>query len=349
MKKKQILLTFDFELFLGENSGSVENCLVKPCEKLLEIVSKYKLSTVFFVDTLYLYRLKQVSKSNQLAINDFQAILDILRKFIDAGSYIFHHLHPHWLDAVYLENDNQWNVSNKERFALSNLSETEVEQVFNYSDEIISEIYKGKNKPTFSGFRAGGLYAQPFNDFKKSMKKYAILMDFSVLKNAKSQGDNGKYKFDYSTYPSEPIFRFSNEVNEKDEEGEFIEITMDQFQMKTPCKVINGLYYRQNFKKESWQRWGDGKSSGNILKSTDSTNKWRTEETFSIELLNDFKARLYSKYVDNKQFTHVISHPKLFSPANLQAFELFISTISSKYQLETDVLKIIEINNIKIN
>ncbi len=203
---KNLLLTFDFELFLGANSGSVENCLIRPTEELMKIVKKHKVSTVFFVDTLYMSRLKEVAKNNTFAANDYTKIVTLLQAVIDFGGYVFHHLHPHWIDAIYLEESNEWDVSNKNKFALNNLSKEEIEEVFQQSEEIISEIYLGKNKPIFSGFRAGGLYAQPFNGFKNQMSKHNIKLDFSVLKNAKSSGDNGAYGFDYSVFPSENIF-----------------------------------------------------------------------------------------------------------------------------------------------
>lgn len=338
---KNILLTFDFELFLGSNSGSVENCLIKPTEELMKIVKKHEFSTVFFVDTLYMSRLKEVAKNNAAAANDYSKIISILQNVIDYGGYVFHHLHPHWIDAIYLENSNEWDVSNKDKFALNNLSNEEIEEVFKISDEIISEIYVGKNKPSFSGFRAGGLYAQPFSGFKNQMTKYNIKLDFSVLKNAKSSGDNGAYGFDYSIFPSENIYRFSDDLIVKDDKGDFIEIMMDQFNLDGLNKIMNGIYYRMNFKKPSWKRWGDGRASGNVLKSTVKTSKFSGKESFSIELLNKIKAKLYLKEVKKNDLIHIISHPKLFSPNNLEAFEFFIKGVSSKYTVESDVFKIL--------
>lgn len=341
MKTKDILLTFDFELFLGGRSGSVENCMIKPTNELMKIIKKHKLSTVFFVDTLYLSALKEQGKQNEKALIDYKVILNLLKSLIDHGSYIFHHIHPHWLDAKYLEEFNEWDVSDKTRFALNNLSASEIEKVFALSDEIISEIYEGKDKPPFFGYRAGGLYAQPFENYRNQMQKFNIKMDFSVLKNAKSTGGNGSYSFDYSVFPTEDIFKFSKDVVQKDDQGDFIEITMDQFKLKGFPKIINGLYYRRNFSKETWQRWGDGKSSGNILKSTKKANKFLSEETFSIELLNKYKASLYYNQVKEVDFVHLISHPKLFSSENLISFEKFISKTTKSFLVESDIYAIL--------
>ena len=64
---KQILLTFDFELFLGSRSGTVDNCLIKPTQELMKVLVPNNLSAIFFVDTLYLHRLKKESEQNQNA------------------------------------------------------------------------------------------------------------------------------------------------------------------------------------------------------------------------------------------------------------------------------------------
>jgi hypothetical protein len=337
---KQLLITFDYELFLGDKSGTVENCMLKPTNEILKVISKYQLSTIFFVDTLYLFQLKQIAKIHEVAKIDYDKIIQQLRKVIEVNGYVFHHLHPHWLDAKYLTEINQWNVSDKSKFALSNLSDFEVDMVFNQSNEIINEIYEGLQKPKTFGYRAGGLYAQPFLGYNNQMEKHNVTLDFSVMRNAKSDGNKSGYKFDYSQYPEERIFRFSEEVNVKDENGKFTEFTMDQCQINGIYKILNGLYYRKNFKKDSWKRWGDGTSSGNIVKSTGKESKFKSEESFSIELLNSVKSTLYSSYFQKEDFLHIISHPKFFSPMNINAFDRFLLKVTSKYLIESDVFRI---------
>ncbi len=342
-KKKQLLLTFDFELFLGDKSGTVENCMLKPTEEIIKVLSKYKLSSIFFVDTLYLFRLREISNLYENAKLDYNKIIHLLRKIAGSGGYVFHHLHPHWLDAKYLVDINQWDVSDKTKFALSNLSKSEIETVFKQSNEIIEEIYSGIQKPKTYGYRAGGLYAQPFLNYKEQMEEYNISLDFSVLRNAKSDGNKSGYKFDYSHYPKERIYHFSEEVNVKNEEGKFIEFTLDQCQIDGFYKILNGLYYRKNHKKDSWKRWGDGTSSGNIVKSTERSNKLKSEESFSIELMNDVKSYLYTDYFKKEDFLQLISHPKLCSPMNIIALDKFLSKVNSKYSIESDVFRIASI------
>ena len=345
--RKNILLTFDFELFLGQKSGSVENCLIKPTEELIPVINRYNLSTIFFVDTLYLYRLKKQAEATAAAKKDFVKIINLLRRLITSTkAYVFHHIHPHWLDAIYIEKDNEWDGSNKSRFALSNLNEGEVEAVFEKSNTIINEIYMNLTSPFAQGYRAGGLYAQPFEGFKSQLDKYGIKLDFSVLKDAVSTEEG--YKFNYSSYPVEDIYKFSNDIVEKDVLGNFIEISMNQFHLSGINKLINGLYYRTNLKSTSWKRWGDGSSSGNVVGNTKKANKFKSTETYSIELLNKFKVNLYTKELKKKDFIHIISHPKFFSKQHIDSFEKMIETISNKYELETNLFQILNNSNISI-
>ena len=56
-----IFLTFDYELFFGETTGSVEGCMIQPTNNLLAISKKYSIPMTFFVDVGYLIRLEAES------------------------------------------------------------------------------------------------------------------------------------------------------------------------------------------------------------------------------------------------------------------------------------------------
>ena len=66
---------------------------------------------------------------------------------------------------------NQWDVSNKERFAINNLTKNEISYIFQESFEILKDFKLSKEAV---GFRAGGLYVQPFSKLKPFFEKYNI-------------------------------------------------------------------------------------------------------------------------------------------------------------------------------
>src|SRR5690348_16235613 len=96
-KLKHLLITFDYELFLGEKSGSVEKCVIEPSKKILTLLSKYNAIAIFFLDTTWLLKLKQVSESHPAAKESFTKVVLQLQQAVKNGHYIFNHLHPHWI------------------------------------------------------------------------------------------------------------------------------------------------------------------------------------------------------------------------------------------------------------
>jgi hypothetical protein len=57
-----VVITFDYELFLGVDSGTAEKCIFKPVNYILEAFEKYNGKGIFFVDTTYLLTLKICNK-----------------------------------------------------------------------------------------------------------------------------------------------------------------------------------------------------------------------------------------------------------------------------------------------
>jgi len=60
-KEKTLLFTFDYELFLGERSGDVIESVITPTQDVLNILDEYKIKAIFFVDTTWLIKLKELS------------------------------------------------------------------------------------------------------------------------------------------------------------------------------------------------------------------------------------------------------------------------------------------------
>jgi hypothetical protein len=334
MKEKQLLVTFDYELFLGKVSGSVEKCLITPTEKICTVLNKYAVKAIFFVDTTYILRLNEKSTEYHQALNDLNKIKKQLSDLASQGHLIFHHFHPHWLDAIYDPDTNTWDCSNHKRFALSNLEGDDIEKIVAFSDTFLRDLYPMNFVPEYLGFRAGGLYSQPFHPLVPIFKKYHIKYDFSVLKGAYSFGDT--YSFDYSILDEshELIYSFEDSNTEKKESGFFIEFAMNNFAMNIFQRLINSLFYRFFSKNKSWKRIGDGTSSGNYIQSK--RKQISNQETFSIELLNPLKSLYYFNYFRKNKILHLISHPKLLSLNSIMSFDLFLNLSSKRYILKTN-------------
>jgi hypothetical protein len=333
MKEKKMLLTFDYELFLGKCSGTVERCLLEPTYKIQLILKKHQLQAIFFIDTTYIYRLVQLSKDHPLVALDLNKIISQLKLLAEDGHSLFHHFHPHWLDAIYDQNTNQWDCSNHSRFALSHLEIEEISTLIDFSTDFLKSMYQSTQVPEYFGFRAGGLYSQPFERLVPLFKEKKIKYDFSVLKGARSQQSNFGFDYTQANNISESNYRFEKSNTLLESEGYFVEYSMTNFTMPLLQRLINSMFYRLNAKKLTWTRFGDGNSSGNTIQRN--RNEWSSKETFSIELLNKVKAFYYFYYLKKHSSIHLISHPKLLSIQSVDSFDLFLQLTTRHFRINS--------------
>jgi hypothetical protein len=290
--KKSLLLTFDYELYLGAESGTAMNCSILPTERILTILKKHKCIGIFFVDALYLVRLKEMAEQHAAAKIDFNKIVLQIQQMVKQGNLVFNHLHPHWLDAGYDEQRNIWNLSDKSRFAFSNLNERDQDDCFERSMNVLYDIIKPIN-PNYriNGFRAGGFFIQPFPIFKRQFLKHGIKYDFSVQAGAKCSGPANSYSFDFTKTPDKKCYHFENEVTEEETTGSFIQFPLRECHVQGLRKIFSGIYYRLTSRYKYWQRYGDGLPSGNQIKFETGPKRsvFSHSESFSIESMNSAK------------------------------------------------------------
>ncbi|MBP8042504.1 MAG: hypothetical protein KAZ36_11420 [Bacteroidales bacterium] len=337
--KKNILLTFDYELFLGKRSGTVDNCLIRPTKRVLEILKANNAKAIFFIDTTYLYRLEKLSKTNSLAAQDFNKIKEQLVQMAKEGHYLFHHIHPHWLDAVYIENISQWDLSEINRFTIHALSDPEKEILFKYSDDFLTEIYnKAQSANKCNGFRAGGLYIEPFNCFKLFFEKYGIHFEFSVVPGEKKSGE--KLYYDFSKCPSDKPYSFDNNLNIETVNGKFREYPITKVQISGFTKIFNGIYYRVTKRCLKNQIFGDGLSVASSMRNTDNDQSEKKllafETAISIEMLTSPLLSLYKNTIRQKHYIHFLSHPKLQSETSIRTMDRLLRFCNKNFKCEYD-------------
>ena len=334
-QKRKLLLTFDYELFLGKKSGCVAKSIINPTQNILQILDRYSAKAIFFVDASYLWRLGQVAENHRKASEDLKAIQQQINDLYLHGQYIFLHIHPHWIDAQYNEDTNQWDLGNDKRFSFASLTNTEQRDIFSDSVNALKECIQDTTYSS-EGFRAGGLFMQPFSAFEKYFTEYGIHSDFSVLPSFYS--NSSSHNFDYRGISESNPYPFSKDLTNSDNDGLFVEYPLSVHKVTLLEKCANSLYYRliMNFKDK--KTWGDGISGGQRISSS-YNNKIRSAETFSIELLNRIKAISYRNYLRKNDYLHIISHPKLMNDYSLMIFDRWMAKISNQYELITDYKK----------
>lgn len=301
----KILLTFDYELFLGAKSGTVDNCLIKPTNMLLEILAKHKQQAIFFVDTIYLYRMEEAVSRHQAIFEDLDKIYGQLLQIVQQGHKLYHHLHPHWLDAVYIESENQWDLSNTQKYRLQDISTEEKEQLYLYSQSFLQRVYKTVGKEYEAvGFRAGGLCVDSLLEEKSFFEKCGIVADYSFVKPIEDKIE--QYVVDgINEYP------------------------ISEIRLSGIWKLLNSLSYRMCKLDSLFALFGDGKASSPMRHSNDRNNLFSFRLPISVELLTPilvyYYRRLYRKY----GYIHFLSHPKLQSKGTIMLLDRFLSMVNN--------------------
>jgi hypothetical protein len=327
MKKKNILFTFDYELFLGKKSGSVSRCVLEPTQKLLAMFSEYKISSaIFFVDTTWLIRLKEVAYNNPAAKKDYEKVVEQLQEIVNRGHYVFPHLHPHWINASYLSEINQWQLINYSRYRFHSLDNTEREELFDKSIGILREIFGYSYLP--SAYRAGGWSIQPFEDFEPFFQRYGIKYDFSVLPGSKwiSSGQH----YDFSDIETTTPYSFSTDVTVQGK-GSYVEFPISMLKFSAVLLLLNRVLLKYLYLTGN-HSYGDGNGiAAEIIEHIDVKG-----EMVAIELMSKIKLKGYLNFLRKNNYMQFIAHPKMLSSHNLKTFSRFLEKGLKKYKLETD-------------
>lgn len=333
---KSLILTYDYELFLGKKSGSVSNCLIKPTDLLINVLSKHGHFAIFFVDTSYLWRLKEISHYYTTAQQDYETILVQLSNLAAKGHIIAHHIHPHWIDARYLPETNQWDLSNVNKLTFEKIDKSEREILFEFSNEIVLDIYKRANVSFQEfAFRAGGLYIEPFSEIQPYFEKFNIKYDFSVLPGDKR--DDNVSKFDFTNLPSNRTYQFSESITAETMEGEFVEFPISLIEIKNFNKIINGIYYRLFKNSKNLKPFGDGTSISNVINCNPAESSHKSYFSMqipaSVEILNPTLLNLYKNHLKSYEYFQILSHPKLLTPISLKQLEKFLAYANKNFNL----------------
>lgn len=95
-----IFITLDYELFLGKETGSVNNCLVLPTTALMDVFSETDTKVTFMVDGAYLYRLVELRDKYDAIQRDYEMVKNNLIDINRRG----HSIQYHFILSGYIPN-----------------------------------------------------------------------------------------------------------------------------------------------------------------------------------------------------------------------------------------------------
>jgi len=226
MKKKKAILSYDYELFFGDRSGTVQKSLIDPTNSLLDAMDAVGLKGNFFVDWQMLKYLKEAN--TERTTNDLILIENQLKDIIRRGHRIELHIHPHWVDAKY-NGDGTWNFDEFRHYSLQSFKESEVTSMFKEGTVLLESIAR-KIVPDYKiiAFRAGGWAVQPFTKLKKGFEEAGIKIDSSPAKGFHVENIHSFYDFRY--IPDKCTYSFKEDACVECEDGPFVCVPITTYQ-----------------------------------------------------------------------------------------------------------------------
>ncbi|MBS4034559.1 MAG: hypothetical protein KGZ85_08850 [Ignavibacterium sp.] len=343
---KKIILTIDYELFLGKVTGTVEDCMIKPTEKLASILNENGSKMTVFWDVLHYYRLLEIEENFNEIKQDRILIEKQILDLAAAGHDIQLHLHPHWLDALYIE--GKWNFTYK-RFKLHNLSDKLIKEDINTitgcvaaSKNLIENLIK-QVKPDYrvTTFRAGGYLIEPFLQIREALIVNDIFIDSSICPGLTN--DNEIFSFNFIGYPDNNSYKFDVSPKMAADNGKFLELPITTVRIPAYKNLIFTVIKKIKYPhlEKGRKGIGSGYSTNNnnnkyfvkrLRKVTrDKNNQFTTDSNFKEKF----------DYIFNKvpQKSTMILHPKLLNNHTCAILNDYISNLKVNFISIKDYLE----------
>ncbi len=309
-----IYITLDYEIYFGENHGTVEKCIIYPTSELIRIAEKHKVRFSFFVDCGFILKLDEYRKKYPQLEKDYIAITKQLKYLANTGHDIQLHIHPHWEDSYF--NGERWIIDVK-RYKLADFNENEITDIVYRYKQVLTVL---TNKTVFA-FRAGGWCLQPFDKLKKVFQQNNITLDSSVFRNGFYVSEN--YEYDFRTAPDKTIYKFESDPAKENKNGYFTELPISSIENSPLFFWKLFLLGRKN--PYLHKPLGDGKA----MPAPGYRKKLLTRFTNNPVSIDGYNAQLLQKVLRDLQKKNaenmvVIGHPKALSRYSIQKLEEFV-------------------------
>lgn len=320
-----IYITLDYEIYFGENPGTVEKCILQPTSELIRIAETHQVRFSFFVDCGFILKLEEYKKKFQQLEKDYQAVVAQIKYLSDTGHDIQLHIHPHWEDSYY--NGERW-IINTSRYKLADFNESQIQEIVRRYKKVLVDI-TGK---TIFTYRAGGWCLQPFSKLMNAFKDSEIKVDSSVFRNGFYFSE--QYDYDFRGAPDKDCYRFETDPVQEVADGYFTELPISEIR-NSP------LFFWRLFLLGRWNPYlhkplGDGRAMaapGQRKKLlTRYTNNTVSIDGYNAHLLQTALNRLIKK---KRKHMVVIGHPKALSRYSVLKLEQFVEANKSSHQFTT--------------
>jgi hypothetical protein len=308
-----LVLSQDYELFFHQ-SGTVENCLLKPSAALREYARDTGVKITFYVDAGMLVQMKANASSVPELARDYDRVRADVEAMVKEGHEVGLHVHPHWSDTAW--RNGRWDFTHT-RYAPSQFSRRTLIEIFETYAKELADITGAM--PT--SYRAGGFCLEPFDVVSEALRAVGIFTDSSVVPEA-CLNDRNK-GFDFRHVPDEPYWFFDDDPTEESAAGRFLEVPV------TATKVSFFYYWGRLLTRLKGQQpanvFGDGMAKAI---GAPSAIKRLMGLDRVVEMSTDIPKveHLSGDCCQTSSFCHVMGHPKLLSLESLDRLDKYIES-----------------------
>ena len=349
MTPKNILLTFDYEIYFGSCSGTFKDCIEKPVQAILEVLREFNIKATFFVDILHYWRLETLGR-----VREAKQIKRNIQSILDEDHDVQLHIHSHWIHTKE-RGDGGWDFA-EEYYRLHDLPSSSddnpaietLEGCVIHTKELLQDICQEVNSDhNIFAFRAGGWRLQPFHKLRQSFLRAGLRVDSSVLPGCRYP--NVAPAFNFEDAPRLGSWRFSDNELVVDPEGPFTEIPIASHR---PLNIA-ALSYRmlRMICGGDWCSWGHGQPMGGKNNKNKHAARMKKAKIIGLPFArtvfrypnfetlthyeNEWVIRKYLEYIGCLGPIVTLSHPKGMSPAAMVNMRAFIKKYIDHTSFET--------------
>lgn len=315
----KILMTLDYELFLGKRTGTVAKCLMEPMDAFLRLGEEYGLRYTLFVDASYLYMLDKLGSKYSNLSDDLDLIKKELLRIQNKGHEIQLHIHPQWYYSTY--DGTAWKLD-ETHYKFSDMPINDAVKYIVDSKSLLDDIIGHKT----TAFRAGGFSAQPTWLLTGIFDAAGIKADASVCPGTWYESPQQKY--DYRICTDKSLYRFTDDICTEEPHGRYTEIPISMFPL-SPLFYWK-LIWSRIVKSRKHQRFGDGDS----VKTTYASILDRlTEKTWAMGTIDGLKISFLKNVMSynrkkGRDLLCVLGHPKLATPYSINELGNFCKSVA---------------------
>jgi hypothetical protein len=217
------IFTLDYEIY-GNGTGSLNELVYEPTERLLQVFDKWEARFVNFVE---------VSEFEQIEHAGTDAAIELVKRQVKdmhrRGYEIALHLHPQWYNARFAQ--GHWELDYTE-YNLCTLPQPRIAEIVDRSVNYLGQMVDDRQFGPIS-FRAGNWLFQPTENAARELSRRGLRIDSSVFKG----GLQRNHQLDYRPARKNGYYwTFSSDVNVPDSKGEWLELPI-YTEMVAPWKM----------------------------------------------------------------------------------------------------------------